>query len=671
MQCTNNDTSCPAVLLRVAVCGQAPYSRAVPRYRRQARWCIEATVVVSLSSHNGFLLHRCPPAALSGSRSNVSLYVSSFTKDNAAIVRRAQRAQSNIQARLRLENWTLWLFVESLRPTTSSQPTTAIIKILAIASGTLNSSLTKLDSIDPSYLSTDESNIMANPSNQVIGQMTADELSEFMNDDQFGGFLPVPMDFDANMNQSFAPQVPAPATFGMPPMPQPPTANLSMGPSFHPAVGWYYPAIQAAPLQPAFQMPPAFDALGISSLTPSAMPSGASTPNAPPASALRKTRPDRKRKYGPSAFFDEQAKKRGQMARSTSPTEITYSSKAKERDDRAMAALHPKKKLDARRKKDMPAIVQPCVCNDKGQTKIKRPRNAFIIYRSAKAQQIMTEQNSTDNQNVSKLAGEYWKKETEEVREYYAGLARQEAARHKAKYPHYTYQPGLSHRNKFGSASCTCGAYQANMAALGAEADEPEFDFEAAFEIPGGYALVQQQQRPAPAAPMVAESSRTAPRPTRSRPNINYFEPEDDIFADDLFNDIGTSAEPPRKKRRPSPINTFRTSLTGAAAALAKTPSPIAFPHGGSPAQNTRSKSRASEELEAALADGNFDFNLDDTIDWDLFGGDFDMGENIDVAGPSRRRSSSNRSRTRTSPRSGKSTASPTRLYGLRSRGAA
>ncbi|KAF2764511.1 HMG-box, partial [Teratosphaeria nubilosa] len=79
--------------------------------------------------------------------------------------------------------------------------------------------------------------------------------------------------------------------------------------------------------------------------------------------------------------------------------------------------------------------------------KIPRPRNAFIIYRTANSRKIARDLKARGknggilNQKVSQYAGEQWKAEPEEVKERYRGYARQEAEQHKRDYPDYVFRP--------------------------------------------------------------------------------------------------------------------------------------------------------------------------------------------------------------------------------------
>lgn len=79
-----------------------------------------------------------------------------------------------------------------------------------------------------------------------------------------------------------------------------------------------------------------------------------------------------------------------------------------------------------------------------------RPLNSFILYRSAYAERIneyvsITAQKGdcggVNHQNVSRLAGESWRVEREEVRRLFEAYARVEKGEHAKAWPGYKYKP--------------------------------------------------------------------------------------------------------------------------------------------------------------------------------------------------------------------------------------
>ncbi|KAK5166625.1 uncharacterized protein LTR77_008169 [Saxophila tyrrhenica] len=470
--------------------------------------------------------------------------------------------------------------------------------------------------------------------------------------------MPVPTPIAAH-----TPQMP-------PPIPVNPVPMTAFGPSFDPRIGWYYPAVAGNGATP-YGMPQAGYASAYSSTPMSTKP---------------------KRKYGPAQFLEERAR--------DSAATAMYTSQASSGNDRAKAEKNGDKYVGARLKKNQPSVVQACVCNDKETLKIKRPRNAFIIYRSQKSEKIMKDLGKKDNQKVSSLAGQAWKAESEEVKAHYHRLAAEEAARHKRMYPNYHYQPGQTSKIRFGSQSCKCGAYQVNITNLrnanqDGQADEAdETDVEDVYDPAAGYQQQRQQQYQAPTAPMAPAVAGPSKRKrqatvaldledeiveqpiskrTRSSPPVAFQQPQEfgdplaGLFHGDLFqNAYDPNAFAPdsglNQRRRPSPIHT----VGGNAAALETTPHPQAFAVGDSTARNTRSKSRASQELEDAFNayqhttyPGGYGPGIyqegEEFVDFDMFGADltgaetFDFGNEFDVPAPvehGRRRSS------RISPRS-------------------
>ncbi|KAK3716999.1 slightly ste11-like protein [Vermiconidia calcicola] len=346
-----------------------------------------------------------------------------------------------------------------------------------------------------------------------IGEFNFDSALEA--DDVMGSAYPqypaltpsqTPMDMQIPMQAPMAMEVPA----QMP--------DMSIGPSWNPMIGWYYPvaAPAAMPPPPPPAMPFATPSEGYTpaSTTPltSAMPSRTGTPDPASHPFGPKARAPRKRKYGPAAYLEQQAKTSDPAPRVVSVSEAEYTSMAKARDERAAGVASGKKGGQGQRRKQF-SVVQVCICTDKQATKIKRPKNAFILYRSANAHKIMRALDTKNNQNVSTEAARAWKAETPEVKERYAAMAQQEKQRHLEKYPDYQYQPGLAARNKFGSMSCTCGAYQINCAANKAKlemetGEQGTADFDAEFEPeelyvpPRSFRPAPKRQPAQPAAPM-------------------------------------------------------------------------------------------------------------------------------------------------------------------------
>ncbi|KAJ6441923.1 SNF2 family helicase [Purpureocillium lavendulum] len=92
-----------------------------------------------------------------------------------------------------------------------------------------------------------------------------------------------------------------------------------------------------------------------------------------------------------------------------------------------------------------------CLCTP--APKIPRPRNvlraqrltdlwaAFILYRQHHQAQVTADNPKLSNPDISKIIGEKWKNEDEEVKQTWKNLAEEEKQRHQTQYPNYRYQP--------------------------------------------------------------------------------------------------------------------------------------------------------------------------------------------------------------------------------------
>ncbi|KAJ5669989.1 uncharacterized protein N7477_005352 [Penicillium maclennaniae] len=110
-----------------------------------------------------------------------------------------------------------------------------------------------------------------------------------------------------------------------------------------------------------------------------------------------------------------------------------------------------------------------CLC--KPDPKIPRPRNSFILYRQHYQAAVVHQNPGLSNPDISKIIGRQWKALSDEEREKWNALAREEKDRHQQQYPDYRYQPkrsgrdgsargsvsGISH-NPSGQSTCNrCG----------------------------------------------------------------------------------------------------------------------------------------------------------------------------------------------------------------------
>ena len=75
---------------------------------------------------------------------------------------------------------------------------------------------------------------------------------------------------------------------------------------------------------------------------------------------------------------------------------------------------------------------------------VPRPRNAYVLYRSwaLSYHPSLVKSRTTNKQDVlSRMTGELWNAESDEVRTHFAKLAAEEKERHAGRYPGYTYMP--------------------------------------------------------------------------------------------------------------------------------------------------------------------------------------------------------------------------------------
>ncbi|KAK8038946.1 hypothetical protein PG993_007357 [Apiospora rasikravindrae] len=92
-----------------------------------------------------------------------------------------------------------------------------------------------------------------------------------------------------------------------------------------------------------------------------------------------------------------------------------------------------------------------CLCTK--APKVPRPRNAFILYRQHYQAIVAAKNPGLANPDISKLIGEQWREQPEEVKNSWKRLAEEEKVRHQRQYPDYRYQPrrGGKHQNQNNS----------------------------------------------------------------------------------------------------------------------------------------------------------------------------------------------------------------------------
>ncbi|CEJ89724.1 hypothetical protein VHEMI05549 [[Torrubiella] hemipterigena] len=87
------------------------------------------------------------------------------------------------------------------------------------------------------------------------------------------------------------------------------------------------------------------------------------------------------------------------------------------------------------------SMKQDTICLCTPTPKIPRPRNAFILYRQHHQSQVTTDNPKLSNPEISKIIGDKWKHEAEDIKETWKKLAEEEKQRHQHQYPNYRYQP--------------------------------------------------------------------------------------------------------------------------------------------------------------------------------------------------------------------------------------
>ncbi|KIW01082.1 uncharacterized protein PV09_07372 [Verruconis gallopava] len=142
------------------------------------------------------------------------------------------------------------------------------------------------------------------------------------------------------------------------------------------------------------------------------------------------------------------------LAASTSSFEAARSSP--ESMTRQHPALFPPESLSSHKNENTSrpsttaeAVLDICLCQP--DPKIPRPRNAFILYRQHHQQNIILQHRGLSNPEISKIAGQLWQAEPEEVKNTWKAFAEEEKARHAQQYPDYRFQP--RHKNKIAPSS--------------------------------------------------------------------------------------------------------------------------------------------------------------------------------------------------------------------------
>ncbi|RIA80444.1 high mobility group box domain-containing protein, partial [Glomus cerebriforme] len=86
-------------------------------------------------------------------------------------------------------------------------------------------------------------------------------------------------------------------------------------------------------------------------------------------------------------------------------------------------------------------LLAPCKKTRGKKGRITRPQNAFILYRKDLQDKIKNENPQADFKEISKIAGNRWKNEADQVKNNYTLLATLGGLVHQDLFPNYKYQP--------------------------------------------------------------------------------------------------------------------------------------------------------------------------------------------------------------------------------------
>ncbi|KAG0033152.1 hypothetical protein BGZ81_009239 [Podila clonocystis] len=106
------------------------------------------------------------------------------------------------------------------------------------------------------------------------------------------------------------------------------------------------------------------------------------------------------------------------------------------------------------------AIRQKARKQIREEGKIKRYSNCFIKYRTDMHPRIVGQYGHQNNKEISRLAGIWWRNESEEVKRIYRKQAQDEKLKHASIYPNYKYTPAKVAQPKSESLSATEGGVE-------------------------------------------------------------------------------------------------------------------------------------------------------------------------------------------------------------------
>ncbi|TEB20597.1 hypothetical protein FA13DRAFT_204649 [Coprinellus micaceus] len=189
--------------------------------------------------------------------------------------------------------------------------------------------------------------------------------------------------------------------------------------------------------------------------------------------------------------------------------------------------------------------------SSKGDDHVRRPRNAFIVFRSHFNKKIEAQrfiEGPKMNQNtVSRDAGHAWRALPESQKDYYRRLAKQESDEHKRNHPGYRYAPhGHKKPAASKSKSTSRGKGKGKKAAKDSdEESDPEFDAERSVHTPESPLRRSTRSRPSVRRYTSPSPSIRSASPTPSATNsVSTQESYDEAPTDDENEFVATEDIP-------------------------------------------------------------------------------------------------------------------------------
>ncbi|KXT14116.1 hypothetical protein AC579_94 [Pseudocercospora musae] len=201
------------------------------------------------------------------------------------------------------------------------------------------------------------------------------------------------------------------------------------------------------------------------------------------------------------------------------------------------------------------SVIQPCRCYVGRKEEIKRPPNAWILYRSSmfkEGERYLKEighPKGAGAAEISIICGKWWRAMSEAEQAPWEKKAKEMDDEHKRLYPGWKYDPGAIHRQRFGTVDCKCGAYEYNM-----------------------------EQRRLRRLAKAEHSSKTGKKKGRGRPRKrpvpSMDEEEHDVDDEDDVNDSDAFVPPGKKAKGKQPIKKRKTN-TRTSSATPSTSTPV------------------------------------------------------------------------------------------------